>query len=153
MSRVLALLATGLAAVSIAAAVITPDILPDFAGADPVQTTQKRAPAVAAKIPALRPVDTDAEVSEILGRSPFDQQRRPFSREAPVAPPPPPPPPRLLGISTSNGKHVATVEWPSTGAIQRLVVGDTTDLGKVASIERTRIVLKGKDAEVVVSMY
>lgn len=153
MSRVLALLASGLAAASVAAVVMMPEVLPTFDGVETAPLANRPAPAIAAKVPALQPTVTEPGAAEILGRSPFDQQRRPFSRDAPAAPVPPPLPPRLLGISTSNGKHVATIEWPSTGAIQRLVQGDTTELGKVVSIGRTSIVLKSKDAELTVSLY
>jgi hypothetical protein len=95
----------------------------------------------------------DPAITELLARSPFDQQRRFFTRDLPVEPPPPPPPPRLLGVSMQKGKRVALVEWPATMQTQRLSIGDATELGKVVAMDGASLTLKSETSQIVISLF
>lgn len=113
----------------------------------PVAAPAKTVPAVVFRMP-------DAAIAELLGRSPFDEARRQFVRaslDAPAAPPPEPP--KLLGVTSSDGKRSALVEWKATGEMQRLTVGMETPLGKVVRIGDSDLVLKSGETETTVSMF
>lgn len=152
MTRALAIGFVGIACVASVGLVLAPDWLERELDEPEVQAPRVDVVAAPA-ISALTALPVDPAIAELLGRSPFDTQRGAFTRETPLPPPPPPAPPRLLGVSTTNGKRVATVQWPSTGSIQRLSEGDMTELGKVVSVGPSNVVLKSKDAELTVSMY
>jgi hypothetical protein len=153
MSRIAVAVSWTFAAAAIAGAVTGPDWLIDQIWREQEQRQALVVAPVSQRAQALLLTQSESAAAEILGRSPFDRERRMFSRDLPPPPPPPPVPPRLLGISTQKGKRVALLEWPSTGQTQRVVEGDTTELGKVIVLESTRVVLKAGDVETVVSLF
>jgi hypothetical protein len=152
-SRIAVALSWTFAAVALAGAVAGPDWLIDQIWREQAEQRASAIAPTSQPAQALLPTQAEPAAAEILGRSPFDRERRAFSRDLPPPPPPPPVPPRLLGISTQNGKRVAILEWPSTGQTQRVVEGDTTELGKVTALESARVILRAGDVETVVSLF
>lgn len=153
MSRLLVTLSWGLAGVAIAGALTVPDWMAGFVVDVPASVGNRSVGPTSKPSPALSVSAPDPAIAELLARSPFDQQRRFFTRDLPVDPPPPPPPPKLLGVSMQKGKRIAVVEWPATGQTQRLSVGDTTGLGKVVAMDGASLTLKGATSQIVISLF
>jgi len=153
MSRLLVILSWGLAGVAIAGALAVPDWMAGSVVDVPASVSNRSVGPTSKPSPALSESAPDPAIAELLARSPFDQQRRLFTRDLPVEPPPPPPPPRLLGVSMQKGKRVALVEWPATAQTQRLSIGDATELGKVVAMDRASLTLKSETSQIVISLF